>query len=190
MEVRIENWYEFLPVRGSAHDIQPLRGYLYPRGDVDCWRGHGDLYGDTIMAWETLGSGNVLEAGSITPVINTAQPNSYVRLVFDLSSSPAGWMIDSLRDALDTAGLTNVDVFSGSPSIVFQWFHEGTIEGRIGYAPLVIVAVILVALAVIGIVIIGWRVLNQTSASITVPLLALAGVAGATALLVYLIKRK
>ena len=143
------------------------------------------------MAWELLGSGNVLGAGEIANYVSQVPDNTRVKVAFNLRASPAGWMIDQLQNTLENQGVPGVKVSTGSPIINISWVHNPAVSSRvssIALAPLTAVAIILAALAVIAVVIIGWLVYKDVPAAFK-PAVVI-GVIALASLLVYSLIRQ
>jgi hypothetical protein len=75
-------------------------------------------------------------------------------------------MVDQLRNVLVDAGVPGVRVGTGSPVINISWIHNPATEAHYpmttSIGPLAVVAIIISAIAVIAVVVIGWRMYEDT----------------------------
>lgn len=124
------------------------------------------------MAWQQIGSGGVLDAGTILSLEENDVPEGgLARLALDMRVSPGAALISAIKSALDASGVPDNQVYAGSPVLNVVW--------RKGFEwTLVVIAIILLLVAVI--LIIGWRFFkeNPVTANVLVFVgLALVGVA-------------
>ena len=140
------------------------------------------------MAWEFLGSGGVINAGEIGNYVSQIPAGNYARLSFDLRASPAGWMVDQIRNILVNAGVPGVQVSTGSPVLNVDWLIEEPVTG-IAMEPLTAIAIILSAIAVILLLVIGWSVWNSIPGSIKGVTATILFVGGGLLLLAYALSK-
>lgn len=131
------------------------------------------------MSEELLASGGVVNAADIVSSLGGVPDNNRVRLQFDLTVSPAGWMVSAVKSGLGYLGLEGLKVTSNSPDMSISWIHHpDTISDEISYAALVWVVAGIIAVVVAIVVIIGWSMWRDIPSPLKGPLLT-ALVAGA-----------
>ena len=129
--------------------------------------------------WEQLGSGSVVDAGSIYTYVSQIPNGNTARLTLNLRTSLAGSVVNGIQDALHAAGLTSAQVSTGSPILNVDWLVEGNnISGGISQDPLTDIAIIIGAIAVIAILVTGWAVYRSVPSTLRNGVLTLLLVGG------------
>jgi hypothetical protein len=127
------------------------------------------------LAWEEIGSGGIIDSFAISNLLNQI-PGSK-RVLLQLTESPAGWIVDEVRNSLVAAGVPGVEVYTGSPELNISWINQPEISSRaIAIGPLAIIGIIMVAIAAIIVFVIGWK-LYQDLGSLGPVLLPFAAIA-------------
>jgi hypothetical protein len=130
--------------------------------------------------WQEIGSGTVLSSPEIADLLGQVPGDTRVQLTLDLTASPGAWVVNELQNVLSAAGVPGVHVSTGSPVLNISWLHNPGVPYRgarvVAMDPFTAVAIILASLAVIAIVVLGWR-LYQDVPTVLKPAVIIGGLA-------------
>ena len=140
------------------------------------------------MSEVLIGSGGVLDANQIASLISQNLKNGErAKLQIDLTRSPTAEFVNWLQDRLESENIPGVQVSTGSPILNISWIHY---NDPVGYNPddpdgpvmwiqvVMAVAAIIVSIAVIIALVIGWRIYKDIPDIVKGPLISGVLIAG------------
>jgi len=135
------------------------------------------------MSWELLGSGDFWDALGIISLEDEIAEGQRGKLSLELTNPLAPQHAAELQSQLDNAGVAEAQVNA------YGNYVDVTYRKGVSWLA-VIIPIIVVLLIVLAIVIIFWRFFKETPGLLPVSLWALAAIAGATVLGIYLVRRR
>ena len=124
------------------------------------------------MSWQQIASGGVVDLAYLSQYENSIPEGTKGWLQLQLSAPITQSMVDRLKSALVQAGVEDVQVTTGSPVL--------NITFRKGFPWLAVIAAIILAMAIIAILVIGWKLFKEVIPEgaqfpVAIVLIAIAG---------------
>ena len=132
------------------------------------------------MAWEEVAEGGVLNLGNVSQYESQLEEGSRNWLQLSLRMPVSAGVAADLENILHEAGVENVQVTTSSP-VLNIYFNKG-------FPWLAVIAAIIIASLVVAALVISWKLFTEVPWAI--PYLALGGIALATLIGIYLVRRK
>lgn len=105
------------------------------------------------MSYELIGSGGILGIGELSQYESSIAEGDRAVIQLDLRTSLPNSVIQELQDRLIQAGVEEAQVTTGSPII--------NIYFRKGFPWLAVIVGIILAMTIIAILVIGWRIFKE-----------------------------
>lgn len=132
------------------------------------------------MAWEQVAEGNVFQLANLSQYESQLEEGSRNWLQLSLRLPVTAGLAADLENILRDAGVENVRVTTNSP-VLNIYFKKG-------YPWLIVIAAIILASLGLAILVTSWKLFTEVPWAI--PYLALGGIALATLIGIYLVRRK
>ena len=105
------------------------------------------------MAWEQVATGSLFDAVNIEQYEGFIGEGNRAQLQLDLRYDVGSTIANQLRSQLIARGIPGVEVTRGSPRLNITW--------RKGFPWLAVVVAIILALAILAIIILAWRLFRE-----------------------------
>lgn len=122
------------------------------------------------MTWQKIGEGGILEAGKIYDLEKDEVPEgSHCLLKLNLRFTPGQELIEDIENAMNSHGIVDARVSSGSPTLNISW-------RKAELASLIVIGIILAL--VLAIMIVGWSFFKEAPVTFNLALIAGVGLVG------------
>ena len=105
------------------------------------------------MAWQQIASGGIIDIQELSYYEGSIDEEQRGRLELDMRMSISHSLANQLQNELSQRGVAEVHVSTNSPLLV--------IEYRKGFPWLAVIAAAILAIAVLAVLIIGWRLFKE-----------------------------